>query len=529
MQNSTTRYSRLLLAIWGASLLFLLLASRISEPPHRLEYVRIENQRGLPLRVLIYFPEPARYPRAPAAIVIQAMNNPPEYARLLVLELVEDGFVVLTFDWRGRASAENRLLMRGLALGVLRADLEAVVAHLRARPEVDPQRIVLAGHSVGGTLALETAIADPRIAAVASIGMEYDATPTSPRNLLWAHGLYDEFRSLGRMRGYFRASVGASAPDNTGVGDFGQGTGRRLGVSPTSDHFTELQDWRIHREVVTWFCQALGLPARSRGYWMETRALLRLLAGLAALAAAILTLRVLAQGRRWVLRIVSALGLLLVVALSRVRGPGFLPATEVAVWLVLFGLVAGFIATRREESLARGGRRGGFLVLASYASILLTLVVNTIVEYVHEPRYLIYLPEFALRHPLDALYAYFLTYARPVVFSVYDPQWVSLRLWVYAVLGFEILYPGGLLALLGGLKKTPARAAPARPRPPLVGLALLGVLLLVLGAIAWLRFQQGFLTPESARVVLRFLLRYAVLPLVLFSLFRRWGRKRFLG
>jgi len=44
--------------------------------------------------------------------------------------------------------------------------------------------------------------------------------------------------------------------------------------------------------------------------------------------------------------------------------------------------------------------------------------------------------------------------------------------------------------------------------------------------VGWLRFQQGFLTGESALAALRFILRFGVLPLFLFALLWRATSKR---
>lgn len=444
---------------------------------------------------------------------------------MLALELVREGFVVLTFDWRGRSSEENRQLLRTSALEILRADVAAAVGYLRQRPEVDPERIVLAGHSVGGTLAIEAALADPRIAAVASIGMEADVTPESPRNLLWAIGLYDEFRSVGRMRDFFQASAGAAAPDNTTVGDFARGTARRLGVSATADHFTELQDGGIHREVLQWFRQAVGFPPTARRLWMETRSQLLLLAWLAALAGAVLTLRRVWSGSRWALRGAAGAGLLGVVLLSRVRGPHFLLAVDAILGLLLFALLAGFVATREAVALERGWRLGVRLVVAVWASLFLTLVVNTIPHYLEAPRYLLSLPEFAVRHALDGLYAYLLVYTRPLLFFLYDPQSVAPRLWVYVVMGVEAVSPGLLVGLVARLARRPRPATAPRPLPVVRGVILV-VLLAFLVGVAWLRFEQGFLTEESARAALRFLLRFGALPIVFFALLWRWWGKK---
>ncbi|HET7840388.1 MAG TPA: alpha/beta fold hydrolase, partial [Terriglobia bacterium] len=254
-----TSLRRFTLPVWvlAACLcaLFALLAAMFPEPPHRIEYRRIENGLKMPLWLVIYYPEVEHFANSPAAVICQPINDPPEYGRMLELELVRDGFVVVTFDWRGRARAENRQLLRTRTQEAIRSDVAAAVTLARGLANVDPKRVMVAGHSVGGTLAVDAGLADPTLAGVGSIGMEADASPDQPRNLLWAVGLYDEFRDLGRMRHFFYESVGRPAPEGVTVGDLTKGTARRMDVSPTADHFTEMQDHGIHRAVVAWFHQ----------------------------------------------------------------------------------------------------------------------------------------------------------------------------------------------------------------------------------------------------------------------------------
>ncbi len=147
---------------------------------------------------------------------------------------------------------------------------------------------------------------------------------------------------------------------------------RRLGVSPTADHFTELQDKGIQREVLNWFRQAAGLSPVSRGLRMETRSDLWLLAWLAALLAAVATLREIGGGRRWLLRFAAGTALFGVYLLARIGTRNFLFAADGIFWLIVFALFAGFVGLLRTENLARGLRTAARLGLVAWASLLLT-------------------------------------------------------------------------------------------------------------------------------------------------------------
>lgn len=62
----------------------------------------------------------------------------------------EAGFRVFSFDYRGFGNSEKKKLTNeGLA-----ADAYAALQYLRSRPDVDPDRIVIYGHSMGGVYAM---------------------------------------------------------------------------------------------------------------------------------------------------------------------------------------------------------------------------------------------------------------------------------------------------------------------------------------------------------------------------------------
>jgi alpha-beta hydrolase superfamily lysophospholipase len=80
--------------------------------------------------------------------------------------LVRAGFVVLAVDYRTIGASEGR--PRGQWLPERQVDdLRAGLSYLRTRPEVDPERIGLWGHSTGAGVAIMAGVLDRRVRCVA--------------------------------------------------------------------------------------------------------------------------------------------------------------------------------------------------------------------------------------------------------------------------------------------------------------------------------------------------------------------------
>jgi hypothetical protein len=75
------------------------------------------------------------------------------------------------------------------------------------------------------------------------------------------------------------------------------------------------------------------------------------------------------------------------------------------------------------------------------------------------------------------------------------------------------------------MRRRPPVAKPAQRRVPVVAVVMLTALLVALGVVIVLRLQQGFLTADSAVAAGRFLLRFAVLPIVLYVALARLTRR----
>ncbi len=73
----------------------------------------------------------------------------------LVAWLPAEGFNVLMLDYRGFGRSEGRPTLDGIV-----EDAAAALRYLRARPDVDPQRLIVLGQSLGGATALRLLAAD---------------------------------------------------------------------------------------------------------------------------------------------------------------------------------------------------------------------------------------------------------------------------------------------------------------------------------------------------------------------------------
>jgi len=112
------------------------------------------------------------------------------------------GYAALAFDYRhfGGSSGQPREL---LDIGLQLADWGAALAFARARPAIDPERIVLWGTSFAGGHVLCVAAGDPRVAAVISQVPHVDGPATMRAMKPWiaagavAAGLAD--RALARL------------------------------------------------------------------------------------------------------------------------------------------------------------------------------------------------------------------------------------------------------------------------------------------------------------------------------------------
>jgi dipeptidyl aminopeptidase/acylaminoacyl peptidase len=86
--------------------------------------------------------------------------------RQIAERLAANGVAVLRADDRGIGGSTGRETLENATTTSLAEDTRAQIAWLRGRKEIDPQRIIVIGHSEGASIAAMIGASDPKLAAV---------------------------------------------------------------------------------------------------------------------------------------------------------------------------------------------------------------------------------------------------------------------------------------------------------------------------------------------------------------------------
>jgi pimeloyl-ACP methyl ester carboxylesterase len=261
--------------------------------------VRLPFEGDGALSALLYVPPTASESSpAPAVLAVHGYINSRETQSGFAIELARRGYVVLALDQTGHGFSDGRALSAGYGG-------PAGLAHLRSLPFVDPDRIGLEGHSMGGWASLAAASAHPdgyrSVALVGSAtgpGFADAGSPEYPRNLGVVFSTYDEFSQL--MWGVrdasdvgssqkLRAVFGVEGDVEPGrlYGSIEAGTARWLATPVTTHPGAHLSRTAIG-DAVTWLDRSIGAPTpRRRGdqiwYWKEVGTLVALVGGVLVL------------------------------------------------------------------------------------------------------------------------------------------------------------------------------------------------------------------------------------------------------
>ncbi|HEX2159990.1 MAG TPA: alpha/beta hydrolase, partial [Actinomycetes bacterium] len=125
------------------------------------EDVSFQTADGLRLRGWFVPPVGGARPPGPAVLVCNGNGGDRSMRAALAVALSRLGLAVLLFDYRGYGGNPGSPTEAGLA-----ADARAALGYLAGRPEVDPERVVYFGESLGAAVALRLATERPPAALV---------------------------------------------------------------------------------------------------------------------------------------------------------------------------------------------------------------------------------------------------------------------------------------------------------------------------------------------------------------------------
>jgi len=127
---------------------------------------------------------PEKDGKHPAMIVIHESSGLNDWVKEQTEKLAEQGYVSLAVDlYAGKTAtdpAETHELMRGLPQDRAIKDLKAAFDYLESRPDVKKESIGAIGWGMGGGLAVQLAVHEPRLKACV---VNYGALPTDPGDL----------------------------------------------------------------------------------------------------------------------------------------------------------------------------------------------------------------------------------------------------------------------------------------------------------------------------------------------------------
>jgi len=529
----------------------------------------IASASGRPIRALFVLPARDKRPdrrSRPAIVAIPPYSIPPEAMEVICVEAAHRGAACAIPDFFGRSPRESRQNMGKDSLNVMTLDVLSILGALRRLPFVDPRRTGVCGHSVGGTVAVLAGMRDPYIRAVAPIGMVSAFDTDRPRNLLFISGLYDEIHSpLSLLQNLEQMGVTKDPQNGVLYGDINIGTARKVHIVPTTDHFIETFDPRLIKALLAWFGKALARPELEVGrlnQWSRKVSMF-LFTISASLLYMVLFSRLAAAWTRklapirpgWLILRLQALHLLVVAPALWGSAVVFEFMRPLAADLMIMILLAHEVVSHRsrgvliygpDRSPFRNLRAAGMVMLLLGASVLLTYAIVSVPAYMSFPGMTLHYPRFALNmavlFPLEVWGR-----VKPWFFDrmihTLDPSWSY-----FALLAVVVLVPGGIMRAVDRLAAevvitVRTRLRPLHPRWQEGGqetdqdggganrlkAAVLLVLLALLSVLVYRRIAEGMLTPETAMLAGKTVLRFAVLPFVITALVLRTRRFRALS
>lgn len=504
--------------------------------------IPIDGNRQIVAR--LFTPKTTAAPH-PVMVLCHGIHASKEVMTPFGVELARHGIVGMAFDFGGSGESyrlsEDKGAIQNLEESNL-ADAVAVLAYLRANPKrFDVQRMGIAGHSLGGTIALQVAQTDRQLRSTIVMGMSGDATPSVPKNLFLGVGVYEQLNPVADVRAMYQAATAGRNQAGETVGDFNAGTARMMVISPTADHVIEPYDSFLIGQAVNWAQRSLNvsvvrLPAVFPGYILG---LLLTLVGAVA-TGVFMFVRTgkpveYPPARQLYRRFVALTVVALMGVLWQLGSSGLGPsrsASNLLILCYLLLLVTNY-ALLYSEKWQSALRVAGLYSLVLLEPFILSALLSGSREVIKNPAYLIQLPQFLLQWPLFFIYNYTTVFK----FALLPVYTLELQLsWLFLLLIWvEFIWPAITLTTL----ERAAKWAVGQLRRPFRvagygsisrrSAGILGVLVLLLVVIVHQRLQDGVfsLAADSGLLVLQLISQMVLLPMAVIVVILRsaWFRR----
>jgi dienelactone hydrolase len=210
--------------------------------------------------------------RIPVVVLAHGLAGNARGMSALARRLARAGYGVVTFDFHGHGDHPDPV--SGVAPGArdaaLRRDFEAALVFARTQPSFDPERVALAGHSMGGSAALDLASFEPSASAVVAIsGSRHWTGPYAPSNLLliWASADSMTLRRQAEKLAAERANLQQVVLDRL-YGDMARGSAVKASEVDGANHVSIVYSAEAAERIVAWLGRALG-PGTPVESWNE--------------------------------------------------------------------------------------------------------------------------------------------------------------------------------------------------------------------------------------------------------------------
>jgi dienelactone hydrolase len=168
---------------------------------YEMQPVSFVNSDGHVVNACLYLPG-SKHGKFPTLVSIHYGLQNREALHPMSSTLAENDIIVLEILLKGVKKDGSRKNFVDYLV-----DINECISFLEKHEEVDPDRIFLSGHSIGGNIASIVGLYSDRIAGVAAIGYPVEFPKDSRVNFLLATGVFDQLHEPAKMMRAFESSI----------------------------------------------------------------------------------------------------------------------------------------------------------------------------------------------------------------------------------------------------------------------------------------------------------------------------------